>query len=202
MIYFLLFFYTGPLGVGRRAVIEKLIVDYSDRFAAPVPDTSRLIKPGEEDGVDYNFIDQRNMQIGIRENRYVESGVSDGKWYGTSMKAIRDIGESGKVAVVLLFSKALKILKSSDLKPYVVYMKPTASLAFSPSKAHTNGTTSGYDKKENTEGDMMEQAKHIETYYRHYFDATLEVGDIQQVAEELIRIADRLESEPQWVYAK
>lgn len=192
---------VGPLGVGRRAIVEKLTIDHSERFAAPVPDTSRARRPDERDGVDYNFVDQYTIQSGIRENLYVESGNHDGILYGTQMKVIQEIGRSGKVGIVPLFPKSLKVLKFSNLKPYVVYLKPKDDVTLSP-QFQKNGTSSDHGQKGKTdEPHMTDEAKRIEAYYAHYFDRTLVVEDAQRAAEELIRIADRLQSEPQWMYA-
>ena len=191
----------GPVGVGRRTIINKLLKDHSDKFAAPTPDTSRPKKGGERDGSEYNFVDENIIKNGVRQNRYVEAGVEKGVWYGTRIDVIRAIGQSGKVAVFPLFPKSLRIVKASDLKPYVVYLKPRNIESLSP-KADRNGRASNNSSKGGAkETDLLEDAQRIEDHYAHYFDCTLEVSDVQQAAQELVQVADRLQSEPQWIYA-
>lgn len=43
---------------------------------------------------------------------------------GTSLEAIRTVVNSGKICVLNLHAQSLKILRSSDLMPYVVFVAP------------------------------------------------------------------------------
>lgn len=147
----------------------------------------------DQAGIDYNFFDQNAMERSIRQNVYVEYGMYGGNWYGTRMAAIREIGQSGKVAIIPLHPCTLKLLKASDLKPYVVYLKPKDQRNWTPGGHSSNG--------ELVDPAMMEEAQRIETSYGHYFDLTLVVEDVRRAAEELIQVADRLQDEPQWMYA-
>ena len=184
---------TGPAGIDERAIVKKL-TDYSWRFVSPVPDTSRRREPNEQNGIDYNFIDRNTFQKGVSQNLYVQAGTHNGNWFGTRIQAIRDIGLSGKVAVVPVYYQALKPLRMAHLKPYIVYLKPKGNLT-----TRNPYGTSSYGQKGGP--DMMEEAKRIEAYYARYFDLTLVVENIYRAAEELVKVADRIQNEPQWVYA-
>lgn len=43
---------------------------------------------------------------------------------GTSLEAIREVVNSGKICVLNLHPQSLKILRGSDLKPYTVFVAP------------------------------------------------------------------------------
>lgn len=43
---------------------------------------------------------------------------------GTSLEAIRTVVASGKICVLNLHPQSLKLLRASDLKPYVVLVAP------------------------------------------------------------------------------
>lgn len=43
---------------------------------------------------------------------------------GTSLEAIRTVVSSGKICVLNLHPQSLKLLRASDLKPYVVLVAP------------------------------------------------------------------------------
>lgn len=53
-------------------------------------------------------------------------GVSDTSFpiSGTSLEAIREVVNSGKICVLNLHPQSLKILRNSDLKPYTVFVAP------------------------------------------------------------------------------
>lgn len=45
-------------------------------------------------------------------------------YVGTSLEAIRTVVASGKICVLNLHPQSLKLLRASDLKPYVVLVAP------------------------------------------------------------------------------
>lgn len=56
--------------------------------------------------------------------KFVEHGEYEKAYYGTSLDAIRSVVNSGKICVLNLHPQSLKILRTSDLKPYVVFVAP------------------------------------------------------------------------------
>lgn len=54
----------------------------------------------------------------------MEHGEYEKSYYGTSLDAIRSVVTSGKICVLNLHPQSLKILRTSDLKPYVVFVAP------------------------------------------------------------------------------
>ena len=90
----------GAQGVGRRTLKNRLIAFDSDRFAAPLPHTSRPIKENEQDGKVYHFVKREIMEADINNQKYLEWGEYDGHLYGTKLDSIREIIRSGKMCVV------------------------------------------------------------------------------------------------------
>lgn len=89
-----------------------------------VADTSRSRKEGEVDGQDYHFITRAQFEADILSRKFVEHGEYEKAYYGTSLDAIRSVVNSGKICVLNLHPQSLKILRNSDLKPYVVFVAP------------------------------------------------------------------------------
>lgn len=89
-----------------------------------VTDTSRTRKDGEVDGQDYHFITRAQFEADILSRKFVEHGEYERAYYGTSLDAIRSVVSAGKICVLNLHPQSLKILRSSDLKPYVVFVAP------------------------------------------------------------------------------
>lgn len=76
------------------------------------------------DGQDYHFISRAQFEADILSRKFVEHGEYEKAYYGTSIMAIRAVVNSGKICVLNLHPLSLKILKSSDLKPFVVFVAP------------------------------------------------------------------------------
>lgn len=89
-----------------------------------IVDTSRARKDSEVDGQDYHFITRAQFEADILSRKFVEHGEYEKAYYGTSLDAIRSVVNSGKICVLNLHPQSLKILRTSDLKPYVVFVAP------------------------------------------------------------------------------
>ncbi len=91
---------VGAQGVGRRSLKSRLISYDSDRFATPLPHTSRPIREGEMDGKQYHFVKRDIMEADIADNKYLEYGEFQEHLYGTKLDSIRAIIRSGRMCVV------------------------------------------------------------------------------------------------------
>lgn len=89
-----------------------------------IADTSRPRKDGEVDGQDYHFITRAQFEADILARRFVEHGEYERAYYGTSLDAIRSVVAAGRICVLNLHPQSLRILRASDLKPYVVFVAP------------------------------------------------------------------------------
>ena len=76
------------------------------------------------DGQDYHFISRAQFEADILSRKFVEHGEYEKAYYGTSLEAIRAVVNVGKICVLNHHPLSLKILKHSDLKPFVVFIAP------------------------------------------------------------------------------
>ncbi|CAL1299256.1 unnamed protein product [Larinioides sclopetarius] len=185
----------GPQKVGRHELRQRLMED-TNRFAAAVPHTSRPKKDSEVNGVDYFFISRAQFEADILAGRFVEHGEYQKSYYGTSIDAIRSVIESGKTCVLNLHPQSLKILKKSDLMPYVVFIAPP-----SLEKLRVNCMKMDVSVKDDELKDIIEKAREMEEFYGHYFDLVLINVDLEKTYSELLHEISVIEREPQWVPA-
>ncbi|XP_022246458.1 MAGUK p55 subfamily member 5-like isoform X2 [Limulus polyphemus] len=183
----------GPPNIGRHELRQRLMED-TERFAAAIPHTSRPKRDGEFDNVDYHFITRAQFEADILAGKFVEHGEYERNYYGTSLDAIRGVVNSGKICVLNLHPQSLKILKHSDLKPYVVFVAPP-----SLEKLKQNRAKMGASVKEEELKDIIEKAREMEENYGHYFDMIIINSDIDKAYNELVKEINILEREPQWV---
>ncbi len=94
-----LFLIVGPSGSGKGTVISRLKEKYAG-FSYPVSYTTREPRPGEVDGVVYNFVSKEKFKEMIDAGEFLEYAVvhSD-NYYGTSKQDIMQPLEDGGVVI-------------------------------------------------------------------------------------------------------
>lgn len=80
---------SGPSGVGKSTVIAELLSARKDIHFS-VSFTTRAPRAGEEDGVNYNFVDRVEFERMICDGELLEHAEYVGNYYGTSLKVIQE----------------------------------------------------------------------------------------------------------------
>ncbi|XP_066155039.1 MAGUK p55 subfamily member 7 isoform X3 [Euwallacea fornicatus] len=196
----------GPPGVGRNELKRRLIDTDPEKFRTPTPFTSRSIKPGEVDGKEYFFVPREQMEADIEKGKYIEFGEYKGNLYGTSADSVKVIVNSGHVCILNPHYQALKMLRTPQLKPYIVYISPP-SLDILKETRMANHARSTFDV-DNSRGftedefkDMIRHSERIEFLYEHFFDETIVNNDLVVAFGKLLTAVNRVETEPLWVPA-
>ena len=84
-----LFVLSGPSGVGKDALLSRMRqLDRSYHFT--VTATTRPIRPGERDGVDYIFTSPDEFQCMIAEDGLLEWAEVYGNLYGVPKQQVTD----------------------------------------------------------------------------------------------------------------
>ncbi|XP_062518614.1 MAGUK p55 subfamily member 7-like isoform X2 [Corticium candelabrum] len=192
----------GAPGVGRSTLKGLLIESDSHQYSFPVPTTSRTRKAAEVDGMDYDFMSKAMMLEAIQHNQFVEFGEHKKNYYGTSLQSIRHVVDSGKICVLTVHPQALRILKATDLKPFVAFIKPPHFEQL----RETRRSRSSEERQTTplTDDDLwelMQTSKRIYDQYGHYADCTIINDDVDRACNELKQHIERIQREPQWVPA-
>lgn len=82
------FIISGPSGVGKDSVIERLRARLPEAFFA-VTATTRDRRPGEMDGVHYHFLDEMDFLERLAEGEFLESANVYGNLYGVLKGPVR-----------------------------------------------------------------------------------------------------------------
>lgn len=189
----------GAQGVGRRSLISKLVLNEPDKFGNTMPHTSRPIRPGERDGCGYWFTTREKMDEDITNHKYLEYGEYEGHLYGTKLDSIRQVMRSGKMCLLDVNPQSLKILKTSEFVPYIVFVEapPFEVLV----QMHRESAKDN-PKKAFSENDLkksIDESKQIKRQYSHYFDVIIQNGDMDATYTRLYECISKLSTSPQWV---
>jgi len=90
-----LFVVTAPSGAGKTSLIDAVMRD-DPSLKISVSYTTRRPRPGEKDGVDYHFVDQRSFRAMRERGEFLESAEVHGNHYGTAKKVILDAVARGE----------------------------------------------------------------------------------------------------------
>ncbi|KAK6628080.1 hypothetical protein RUM44_010562 [Polyplax serrata] len=112
----------GAHGVGRRHIKNTLIAKHPDKYAYPIPHTTRPARSDEENGRNYYFVTHDEMMADIAANEYLEYGTHEDAMYGTKLETIRKIHQDGRMAILDVEPQALKVLRTAEFAPYVVFI--------------------------------------------------------------------------------
>ncbi|XP_049335898.1 calcium/calmodulin-dependent serine protein kinase b isoform X5 [Astyanax mexicanus] len=184
----------GAHGVGRRHIKNTLIAKHPDRFAYPIPHTTRPPKKDEENGKNYYFVSHDQMMQDISNNEYLEYGSHEDAMYGTRLETIRKIHEQGMVSILDVEPQALKVLRTAEFAPYVVFIAaPTITPGMNELPRWCRKLSDESLQR------LQKESEALQKSYAHYFDMTIinnEIDDTIRLLEEAI---DLVSTTAQWV---
>ncbi|XP_048240911.1 peripheral plasma membrane protein CASK-like isoform X6 [Haliotis rufescens] len=179
----------GAHGVGRRHIKNTLITSHPDRFAYPIPHTTRPPRENEEDGKNYHFVTHEKMVADIASNQYLEYGTHEDAMYGTKLETIRQIHKRGLMAILDVEPQALKVLRTAEYAPFVVFIAAPRAIDLKEMKNVNDGSLERLAR----ESELLEKA------YGHYFDYKIVNNDIDETIRTLEKAIEDVSATQQWV---
>ncbi|KXJ31205.1 MULTISPECIES: guanylate kinase [Pseudomonas] len=88
-----LYIVSAPSGAGKTSLVKALLDALPD-IRVSVSHTTRAMRPGEADGVNYHFVDCATFTNLLEHGDFLEHAEVFGNYYGTSQAALeRDLAE-------------------------------------------------------------------------------------------------------------
>lgn len=93
---------SGPSGVGKSTVLERVLARLGDLVRLSVSATTRPPRPGEVDGRDYHFLSTDEFDRRREAGNFLEcmEVYGRGHWYGTLLEEVRPSLDSGKWVIL------------------------------------------------------------------------------------------------------
>ncbi len=124
----LLFVVSAPSGTGKTTVVERLVQVVED-LSLSRSYTSRQMRIGEADGVDYNFITRTRFEQMIGADDFLEWAEVFGNLYGTCARdAERDLAAGRDVVLVIDVQGARQVRKRYDGTVGIFVMPPSFAI--------------------------------------------------------------------------
>lgn len=85
---------AAPSGTGKTTIAHRLVEDDPD-FVFSVSATTRPPRPGERDGVDYDFVDEESFLAMADAGELAEWARVHDRWYGTPLRNLSRAAAAG-----------------------------------------------------------------------------------------------------------
>ena len=84
-----LYVISAPSGAGKTSLVKALL-ESTPNLDVSVSHTTRNIRPGETDGINYHFVDESKFESIREANGFFEWAQVFGNFYGTSSQAVQE----------------------------------------------------------------------------------------------------------------
>lgn len=115
---------SGPSGVGKGTIREKLFCMNHLNLSYSISMTTRKPRANEENGVDYFFVDEEEFLKRIKDNELIEWAQFVGNYYGTPREYVEDLLEQGKNVVLEIEVQGATQVKSMFPDAITIFIVP------------------------------------------------------------------------------
>lgn len=93
---------SAPSGCGKDTIVSEVMRRMPGKGFLSVSMTTRPMRKGETEGVEYFFVDKKEFQRHIDEGDMLEYATYGDNMYGTPIKPVRDMLDSGKTVFLII----------------------------------------------------------------------------------------------------
>ena len=172
-----LYILSAPSGAGKTSLL-KALREQNDQLQVSISHTTRAMRPGEEDGVHYHFVDHARFLHMVEAGEFLEHAEVFGNFYGTAEAAVREQLEQGDLVLEIDWQGAQQVRKCFADAVSIFILPP------SPEDLRERLDARGQDSEEIIQGRMREAVSEMSHYaefdylvINDIFDAALEELD-------------------------
>lgn len=120
-----LFVIAGPSGVGKGTIIKELLSQNED-IVLSVSSTTRKPRPGEINGINYNFLEPEEFKKSVEAQEFLEWAMYNGNYYGTSKSVVEKALNEGKnIILEIEIQGAVQIMEKCKDAVFIFIMPPS-----------------------------------------------------------------------------
>ena len=180
---------SGPSGVGKDVMIERMIESDRIGFHFTVTATTRDPRPGEVDGINHHFVTVDDFVNLISADNLLEWAQVYGNYYGVPKQQVREALTNGNHVIIRVYVQGAKRLREIIPEALMIFIIPP-SLDVLKSHLEKRGV--------DTETEMTQrlEAASEEISQASLFDFTVtnEEGRLDDTVDQVVEI---IESESQ-----
>ena len=119
----LLFVVSAPSGTGKTTVVERLVQIFPD-LGMSRSYTSRAMREGEKDGLDYNFITRERFEAMVAEDAFLEWADVFGNLYGTGKADSERELDAGRDLILVIDVQGARQVRSHGANAIGIFVLP------------------------------------------------------------------------------
>jgi guanylate kinase len=173
---------SGPSGVGKSTITNKLRGD--ERFWISISATTRKMRTGEVDGVDYLFVSDEKFDQMIIEDEFLEWANFAGAKYGTPRKAVDEALLAGKNVILEIELDGARQVRKNSKNAILVFIEPP-----SWEELTTRLVNRGTESEHSTQTRLDRAREELKAATE--FDHVVVNHQVEQSVEELVSLALR-----------
>ena len=173
-----LYIVSAPSGAGKTSLLKALVAT-DDGIQVSVSHTTRPMRPGEMDGVDYHFVDKERFMAMVEQGEFLEHAQVFDNLYGTSEAAIREQLQSGLDVVLEIDWQGARQVRGRFADAVSIFILPP-----SPEALRQRLTGRGQDSEEVIERRMRDARSEMSHYPEYDY---LIINDLFDEALEQLR---------------
>lgn len=172
-----LFIVSAPSGAGKTSLLKVLLEDAKD-IAVSISHTTRAMRPGEENGVHYHFVDVEKFQRMIAQDDFLEHAQVFDNFYGTSQAAVTEQLASGQDVILEIDWQGARQVRERFADAVSIFILP-------PSKAALRERLT--DRGQDDESIIARRMRDAEAEMSHYgeFDYVVVNDDFDAAVADL-----------------
>ncbi len=120
----LLIVVSGPSGVGKGTILTELMKEEELNLVYSVSMTSRKIREGETNGVNYWYVTADEFKEAVERGELLEWAEFVGNYYGTPVKGVEALREEGKNVLLEIEIEGCKQVKAKCPDALTIYIIP------------------------------------------------------------------------------
>ncbi len=189
-----LYIISAPSGAGKTSLVKALLdantAEPSIRLS--VSHTTRAMRPGEENGVNYHFVERAEFLALIEHGDFLEHAEVFGNLYGTSQSTLQQTLDEGHDLILEIDWQGAEQVRRLMPKARSIFILPPSQQAL-----RQRLTNRGQDSDDIIEGRMREAVSEMSHYVE--YDFLVINDDFATALEDLKAIfrANRLQQTPQ-----
>lgn len=186
-----LYIISAPSGAGKTSLV-KALTDDLNHIRVSVSHTTRAMRPGEHDGVNYHFVDRAEFDRLNAQGDFLEQAEVFGNCYGTSRSALQQTLDEGHDLILEIDWQGAQQVRDQMPGTRSIFILPPSQQAL-----RQRLTNRGQDSDEIIEGRMREAVSEMKHYDEYEFviindDFATALDDLKAVFR-----ANRLQRESQ-----
>lgn len=186
-----LYIISAPSGAGKTSLVKALI-DAEPQIRVSVSHTTRAMRPGEANGVNYHFVDRAEFVRMVEHGDFLEQAEVFGNLYGTSQSHLQQTLDEGHDLILEIDWQGAEQVRRQMPAARSIFILPPSQQAL-----RQRLTNRGQDSDAIIEGRMREAVSEMSHYVE--YDFLIINDDFAHALDDLKAIfrANRLRQAPQ-----